>query len=80
MNDYRTLDNARKEALEQSKANPTKYYTLFAAFGVFIDEKKRLHVNDPSDSFHHSYFKAGKEKKFTTAQIIADQIATPYMS
>ena len=80
MKNYYTVSRARQEAIKLSKANPKLYYTLFDCFGVFIGESKRLHIFAPGDSFYPCYFKAGEEKPFTQAQIIADQNATPTMS
>ena len=74
------IKEARKEALRLSKASPKSYFTFYDCFGIFISEHKRLNVFAPTDSCHHSYFKDGKEKRFTEAQRIADQNATPLMS
>jgi len=82
MKDYQTIAAARKAALDMSKANPHKYYTLYDCFGIFIAEHKRLNVFAPSDSLrgYQGYFHGGQEKRFTEAQRIAAQNATPLMS
>ena len=74
------IEAAKTEAREYSIDNPTKYITLVSCFGLFIESKSRLHVNEPTDSAINTYWLNGIEKKFTNKQCIADQIATPTMS
>lgn len=77
-----TLSDAKRAALKQSKMHPGWYITVFSCFGLFLSFKNRLHVFDPTDSALGCdwYCKGGKVKVFTTAQRIADDLATPTMS
>lgn len=75
-----TPAEARATALKLSRANPGMYVTIFSCFGAYCSIHKRLHVNAPTDSWGNSYWLNGKEKPFTEAQRIADQLATPTMS
>ena len=73
--------DAKAAAAKYSKKNPRVYVTLSSLFGTaYIHEDKHLHVFAPSSSIGDVYWKAGKEKPFTSAQKIADQNATPHMS
>ena len=71
------LKTAKQFAMQLSKNNPNKYIMLVACFGIFAVVHNRLNVFAPSDSCCKSYWLNGKEKKFTTAQKVADQNATP---
>ena len=75
-----TVESAEKFAVRTSLENPGKYVTLFAVFGLFIHIEKRMNVFTPSSSFGDHYWLNGKAKKFTDAQIGADERATPMMS
>jgi len=77
---YNSLEEARAEILKKSKAEPSRYFSLRACFGLRIVRQKRLHVFTPSDSYGNTYWLNGREKPFTKAQRIADQNATPSMS
>tara|TARA_R110002110_G_scaffold412375_1_gene638288 strand:- start:356 stop:517 length:162 start_codon:yes stop_codon:yes gene_type:complete len=52
---------------------------MWTAFGLGITVSKRLHVNAPGDAYGKTYWLNGKEKSFTEAQIIADQLAQPQL-
>ena len=77
-----TIDAARAAALEASRADGSRYFWIEDCFGWFIASGKRLPVQSPSDGTHWSgvtgtYWKNGKERRFTEKQRIADQNATP---
>jgi hypothetical protein len=72
-----TPAEARAYARHLSTENPGKYVTLFTCFGIFATVADRLHVFAPTDSYGTSYWLNGKEKTFTSAQRLADQMATP---
>lgn len=71
---------ARATALKLSRANPGMYVTIFSCFGAYCHMGKSLHVNAPTDSWGKSYWLNGVEKPFTSAQRLADDLATPTMS
>ena len=71
-----TLREARLNASKLSQEKPGKYVTIFSAFGLFLDVSDRLHRFAPSDSVGGAYWLNGKEKQFTNAQVIRDQIET----
>ena len=75
-----TLDEAREIAMQTSIEQPGIYVTLSAAFGIYLDTAKRLHVFAPSDSIAGGYWLNGKFKPFTNAQKSADERATPMLS
>lgn len=77
---FKTLNEAIPKAVEFSVKHPDLYVTLFSCFGIGISAKKRLDTFAPSDSIVKFYWKAGKQKPFTTAQIVKDQVNTPVMS
>lgn len=77
---FETLAEAKTAILKKSKAEPLRYFTLCACFGLCILRHKRLHVFAPSDSYGNTYWLNGREKPFTKAQRIAEQNATPLMS
>ena len=66
--------------LELSKANPGKYVTLYACFGLFVRLDDHLHVHAPTDSVGGSYWLNGRAHPFTDSQHGADQRATPALS
>lgn len=72
-----TGDEARAYARHLSTENPGKYVTLFTCFGIFATVADRLHVFAPTDSWGGSYWLNGKEKPFSAAQKLADELATP---
>ena len=72
-----TAEAARAYARHLSTENPGKYVTLFTCFGIFATVADRLHVFAPTDSWGDSYWLNGTEKPFTSAQRLADQMATP---
>ena len=72
-----TLEDSKVMAERVSRQNPGKYITLYSCFGLFIEVASRLSVHAPSDSVGGCYWLNGKEKRFTEAQRIADQQATP---
>ena len=76
---YPTLSTGRAAALQASLDNPGSYVHMWSAFGLGITISKRLHVNAPGDAYGDTYWLNGKEKPFTEAQIIADQLATPQL-
>lgn len=76
----KTLDEARAFAKLLSFKNPGKYVTLYSCFGIFAKLSDRLHVHEPSDSIVNHYWLNGMVKPFTSAQGLADQLATPTMS
>jgi len=73
------IEKAKKQIMEMSKKRPTKYFTLYACFGLFVQEANSIGVHTPSDSIGGVYWKAGKERQFTECQIIIDQVNTPTM-
>lgn len=75
-----TLPEAKTFAAKLSADNPGQYVTLYACFGVYATMARRLHVSAPSDSLGGSYWLNGRECSFTSAQTIADQLATPALS
>jgi hypothetical protein len=82
-NKYATLAEARTAIRKLSNAHPKQYFIIANCFGWFIDNKKRLNVQDPSSQglgASGSYWLNGKEKSFTTKQRQADEAATPWMS
>tara|TARA_R110002051_G_scaffold260961_1_gene320863 strand:+ start:340 stop:582 length:243 start_codon:yes stop_codon:yes gene_type:complete len=76
---YSTLSTGRAAALQASLDNPGSYVHMWSAFGLGITVSKRLHVNAPGDAYGDTYWLNGKEKPFTEAQIIADELATPQL-
>ena len=74
-----TFAQAKPEAIQISNANPGKYITIHSCFGALAGIHDRLHVFAPTDSCVDWYVLDGKVKKFTEAQQIADQNATPVM-
>ena len=78
-----TSEAAKAEAVKVSRANPGKYITVDAVFGLlYISIAERLHIHAPTDG-HPSlriYVLNGKVKRFNDKQRIADQNATPTMN
>lgn len=78
---------AAKEAAQRySEGHPELYIRIASCFGLALTAEKRLHVFAPTDTpwwmkdEDRGYWKAGKFKRFTTKQYIADERATPNMS
>ena len=73
-------NDAKKEAIALSKANPGMYVLVHPLFGTaYAWMSKRLNVFAPHDTPFDWYVLNGKVKQFTNSQIIADQNATPMM-
>lgn len=80
-----TLATARSEALEMSRAHPASYITIASCFGWIVVRAQRLPVFAPSDYTDPygrtgTYWKNGAEKRFSGAQRMADEMATPILS
>lgn len=75
----KTEEAAKVEAVSISKEKPDKYVTVAAVFGLFAVVSDRLHINSPSDTCFSWYVLNGEVKRFTEAQKVADQNATPNM-
>jgi hypothetical protein len=71
---------AESSARLHSVRHPDKYVVVFACFGLFLHASDRLDVHAPTDALNGVYWKRGACKRFTDAQIIADQNATPCLS
>lgn len=79
---YQNKPDTLKAGLALSKANPKLYVTaqIWPFKGAYVSTHKRLNVFAPSDSLWNVYWLNGKQKNFTSKQVIADQNATPTMS
>jgi len=71
---------AKKEAVKISAENPDKYVVVVASFGLYAELRNRLGAQAPSDTPFDWYVLNGKVKRFTRAQELANQEATPQMS
>ena len=81
---FERLSAARAHALETSKKFPAEYVVISDCFGWMVTRIKRLGVFAPSDYSNWSgqtgtYWIGGKEKAFSAAQRMQDQIHTPEM-
>lgn len=72
--------DAIPEALKLSNRNPGRYVLVVACFGLFATLHKSLPAQAPSDTPFGWYALNGKVKRFTTAQHVANQKATPALS
>lgn len=82
---FATIAHAKAAALAASQADPSRYFWIVNCFGWVVISANRLAVQTPSDGSDWSgqtgsYWKNGKERRFSEKQIIADQNATPMMS
>ena len=78
---YQNKRDTMEAGLTLSKANPKLYVTaeMMPFTGAYIMTYKRLNVFAPSDALWGVYWLNGKQKNFTSKQVIADQNATPMM-
>ena len=78
---YQNKPDTMKAGLALSKANPKQYVTaqMMPFTGAYATMHKHLNVYAPSDSLWGVYWLNGKQKNFTSKQVIADQNATPTM-
>jgi len=74
-----TIAEARAFAKATSAADPGTYYTYHACFGLYLAGARRLDVFAPTDTPYQLryYYLSGREKPFSEAQVVADQLATP---
>ena len=81
---FETLSAARAHALATSIKFPHEYVLIIHAFVWLVTRRTRLHIFALSDYTHWSgqtgtYWIGGKEKEFSAAQRLQDQIHTPQM-
>ena len=74
-----TEEDAKKNCIKISLKNKNNYVYTYSAFGLFATIEKYLNVHSPGDTPFNWYVLNGKVKKFTKAQKIAQQKATPTM-
>jgi hypothetical protein len=79
---FNTLAEARGAALTLSKSHPKMYFVITADFGWTVVSLAKLGLQTPSTATDWTgrtgtYWLNGIEKKFSKAQIIADQNSTP---
>jgi len=73
----KNITAAKKAAKKASIHHQDHYVYVFACFGLFLSIQKSFNIHNPSDSLLPVYWYNGKEKPFTSQQVIANENATP---
>ena len=73
MHIYSDLADARHDIEKVSNADTKGYFYLVATFGLSITRENHLNVFAPGDSYGGTYWKNGKEKRFTNKQIMPNK-------